>query len=77
MALSQSVENSLKEASSSLRNALAFAARQERSHTCQHIAKVLNDIDLIQRTDEMFDTLDSIKDGKGGSNPFGKFGFDE
>jgi hypothetical protein len=25
----------------------------------------------------MFDTLDSIKDGKGGSNPFGKFGFDE
>ena len=76
MALSQSVENSLKEASSSLRNALAFAARQERSHTCQCIAKLLNDIDLIQRTDEMFDTLESIKDNSG-NNPFGKFGFDE
>jgi hypothetical protein len=59
-----------------LRNALAFAARQERSHTCQCIAKLLNDIDLIQRTDEMFDTLESIKDNSG-NNPFGKFGFDE
>jgi hypothetical protein len=76
MALSKSVEDSLKEASSSLRNALAFAARQERSHTCQCIAKLLNDIDLIQRTDEMFDTLESIKDNSG-NNPFGKFGFDE
>ena len=30
MTLSQSVEESLKEAEQSLRNALAFAARQER-----------------------------------------------
>ena len=78
MALSKSVEDSLNEASASLRNALAFAARQERPHTCQHIAKMLNEIDILQRTDEMFDTLDSIKDNmKGGENPFGKFGFDE
>ena len=77
MALSKSVEDSLAEASSSLRNALAFAARQERAHTCQHIAKLLNEIDILQRTDEMFDTLDSIKDMKGGDSPFGKFGFDE
>ena len=74
MALSKSVEESLGEASSSLRNALAFAARQERAHTCQCIAKLLNDIDIIQRTDEMFDTLEGIKDNKG-DNPFGKFSF--
>ena len=76
MALSKSVEDSLGEASSSLRNALAFAARQERAHTCHHIAKLLNEIDILQRTDEMFDTLENIKDDKGG-NPFGKFGFDD
>ena len=74
MALSKSVEDSLNEASSSLRNALAFAARQERAHTCQCIAKLLNDIDILQRTDEMFDTLENMK---GGENPFGKFGFDD
>ena len=74
MALSKSVEDSLNEASASLRNALAFAARQERSHTCQCIAKLLNDIDILQRTDEMFDTLEGMK---GGENPFGKFGFED
>ena len=39
MALSNSVEQSLNEASATLRNALAYAARQERPIICTQIAK--------------------------------------
>ena len=42
MALSKSVEDSLKEAEQSLRNALAFAARGERSTVCTQIAKLMH-----------------------------------
>lgn len=73
MALSESVEASLNEASSHLRNALSYAARQERAYTCQCIAKVLQDIETIQKTDEMFDTIENIQNNKGGENPFGNF----
>ena len=38
MALSKSVEESLKEAEASLRNALSYAARQERPMVCSVIA---------------------------------------
>ena len=58
MALSQSVENSLKEAGSSLRNALAFAARQERPVVCNAIAKLIVDIDATIRFDGILDTLE-------------------
>jgi len=42
MALSESVETSLKEAESSLRNALAYAARQERPMVCSVIADLIS-----------------------------------
>ena len=41
MALSKTVEDSLKEAESSLRNALAFAARGERPLVCSQIANLI------------------------------------
>ncbi len=41
MALGKQVEDSLAEASSSLRNALAFAARQERPIVCKQIADLI------------------------------------
>ena len=44
MALSKSVEESLTEAEANLRNALAFAARQERPLVCTQIAKLISDI---------------------------------
>ena len=47
MALSQSVEESLKDAEQSLRNALAFAARQERPVVCSVIADMINKIESI------------------------------
>ena len=58
MALSKSVEESLNEASSHLRNALAYAARQERPVVCTQIAKILSDIDSIGSIENILDTLD-------------------
>ena len=44
MALGNQVNESLLEASASLRNALAFAARQERPIVCTQIARIINEI---------------------------------
>ena len=41
MALSQSVQEALHDAQSSLRNALAYAARNERPLVCTSIAEML------------------------------------
>ncbi len=58
MALSQSVTDSLKEAESHIRNALAYASRQERPSTCEGIAQLLADIEKIGLVDEVLDRLD-------------------
>ena len=58
MALSKSVEESLNEASSHLRNALSYAARQERPVVCTQIAKILSDLDSIGSIENILDTLD-------------------
>ena len=75
MALSQSVTDSLEEAKSSLRNALAFAARNERPYVCSSIAKILNDVENVAATDSIFDSLDNMKKD-GGSDDLGNLGFD-
>jgi hypothetical protein len=61
MALSKSVEESLKEAEASLRNALAFAARQERPLVCNSIAEVICHIERIQSFDGLMDKLESYQ----------------
>jgi hypothetical protein len=71
MALSQSVIDSISEAESSLRNALAFAARQEKPFVCKHIAEIVSALDQLKTMDEIFDKLESRKDGDRGS--FGPF----
>ncbi len=58
MALSKSVEESLNEAMSDLRNALAFAARQERPIVCTQIARILSEIESIGSFENIMDTLD-------------------
>lgn len=60
MALSQSVEESLKEAEANLRNALAYAARQERSVVCNAISEIICRIDQIQSFDGILDKLEQI-----------------
>lgn len=74
MALSQSVEDSLKEAEQSLRNALAFAARQERPMVCSSIAGLISKIDTVIQTDSILDKLESREPG---GNGFFGVSFDE
>lgn len=64
MALSQSVDESLNEASAALRNALAYAARQERPVVCNTISEILCRIDQLKSFDGILDRLDEMsKDG--------------
>ena len=71
MALSESVESSLQEAEQSLRNALSFAARQERPAVCKDIANSLKDLEHIRITDSVLDMLDNREAGSSGK--FGPF----
>ena len=71
MALSNSVEQSLKEAEESLRNALAFAARQERPMVCSVIADMIQKIDTVIHTDALLDKLENRESGSSGF--FGNF----
>ena len=66
MALSKSVEDSLQEAQQSLRNALAYAARQERPMVCTVIADLISRIDSLQSTDSILDKLENRKPGDSG-----------
>ena len=66
MALSESVKESLNEAQQSLRNALAFAARQERPMVCRVIADLISRIESMENTDSILDRLDDRKIGDSG-----------
>lgn len=73
MALSESVETSLKEAEASLRNALAYAARQERPLVCKTISTLIADIDQLMKFDNLIDKLEErMEGGKGSWGPFGQ-----
>jgi hypothetical protein len=61
MALSQQVEDSLDEAQASLRNALAFAARNERPVVCNSISELICRIDSIQSFDGLMDKLEDMQ----------------
>ena len=71
MALSKSVEESLKEAEQNLRNALAFAARQERPMVCSVIAELISRIESVMDTDKLLDKLENRRPGSNGN--FGVF----
>jgi hypothetical protein len=67
MALSKSVEDSLKEAEQNLRNALAFAARQEKPFIAKHIADMIMSIDCLITADALMDKMENRKPGSSGS----------
>ena len=69
MTLSQQVEDSLREAEANLRNALAFAVRQERPIMCKTISETIFKIDNIIKTDEILDNLDERIEGDSGQHP--------
>ena len=60
MALSKQVEESLDEAQAAMRNALAFAARNERPVVSKCISELMCDIDKLKSIDKLFDTLDEM-----------------
>jgi benzoyl-CoA reductase/2-hydroxyglutaryl-CoA dehydratase subunit BcrC/BadD/HgdB len=71
MALSDSVATSLKEAEASLRNALSYAARQERPLVCKTISSMIGDIDQLMKIDEFIDKMEERMNGdKGMFGPF-------
>ena len=66
MALSQSVKESLNEAEAALRNALAYAARQERPMVWSVIADLISRIESMQSTDSILDKLEDRRPGDSG-----------
>ena len=71
MALSNQVAESLRDAQSDLRNAMAFAARTERPMVISVIANTLQSIDSVMSTDELLDKLEDRLPGSSGN--FGTF----
>ncbi len=74
MAISKTVEESLKEAESSFRNALAFAARQEKPFVSREISEMICKIDNLRKADKIIDKIENrMKDGGDNNGLFGTF----
>lgn len=71
MALSKTVEESLKEAESCLRNSLAYAARQEKPFVGKCIAEMIQEIHNLIAADQLMDKLEHRS--KGDTGFFGPF----
>jgi len=74
MALSQSVEESVREAESHLRNALAYSAiTQESPYVSCVIADMIAKLDQLIQTDKLLDKVEGMmKKYEGGENPYGQ-----
>ena len=68
MTLSRPVEESLRASQEHLRDALAFAARGEKSYVAKHIANFLSDIDNLIDAQDLIERMDDFikkeKEGK-------------
>ena len=60
MTLSKQVEDSLDEALASLRNALAFAARNEEPYISKHIADVMFQIENLKSVTNLMAISDKV-----------------
>ena len=60
MALSKSVEESVREAESHLRNALSYSARQEPPYVSCAIADMISKLDQLIETDKFMDKIDGM-----------------
>ena len=58
MNLSKSVIESLQDAESNLRNALAFAARSERPFVAKSIANMVAELDSLIHIDHLMDSME-------------------
>ena len=71
MALSETVKASLRDAQENLKDALACAARTEKSFVSKNIADMLAQIDNLIDATEMLEKIQNRKDGDSGF--FGTF----
>jgi len=71
MALSETVQESMREAELHLRTALSFASRTERPNIVAHIAKLIAQIDNIISADEILDKMEGREPDSDGM--FGTF----
>ena len=60
MALTKQVEESLNEAQGCLRNALAFAARNEEPYIAKHIADFIMSIDNLKNVSNVLSISENI-----------------
>ena len=60
MALSKQVQESLDEAQSNLRNALAFSARSEEPYVSKHIADIMHSIENIKHVTDLLAISDKV-----------------
>ena len=60
MTLSKQVQDSLDEAQSNLRNALAFAARNEEPYVSKHIADLMHSIENIKHVTNFMAISDKV-----------------
>ena len=66
MALSQQVEQSLREAQEALRNALAFSARNEKPYVSKHIADMQANIENLLDAVEIVEKIENRQQGDSG-----------
>ena len=64
MTISKPVEESLRAAQEHLRDALAFAARGEKSYVAKHIANFLADIDNLIDAQDLIENMRDYMDDK-------------
>ena len=60
MTLSKQVQDSLDEAQASLRNALAFSARNEEPYVSKHIADIMHSIENIKHVTNLMAISDKV-----------------
>lgn len=73
MALSQSVDQSIKDAESALRNALAYAARNEKPYVAKELSDMIFRLEMLQKTDKLFDMMNERMKGPDGKGMFDMF----
>ena len=61
MALSQQLEDSLREAQDNLRNALSFSSRTEPPYVNKHIADILAQIENLVQVSELVNHIDEVR----------------
>ena len=64
--ITEQVKDNLMEAEGYLRNALHWAAKNERPMVCSTIAEMIGKIESVIHTDEILDKLENRKPGDSG-----------